>query len=138
MLDASIIDPIEARFDNQPGPRSRVTVAALLTASIRNAEHGRPYTRAAVTETLNSFTGEELVALGVLSAGQTPEPFSYASVTMRMKQLEHALSEGWTVDGVEYDLDWFTRAMISASGLVGIELGPHARAVDSTTFPTSA
>ena len=138
MLDASIIDPIEERLDNHPGRRSRVTVAALLTAIVRNAEQGRPNTRAEVTETLNSFAGEELVALGVLSADQTPEPFSYASVTKRMKQLEHALSEGWTVDGVEYDLDWFTRAMISASVLVGIEVVPHAEAADSTTFTASA
>ena len=138
MFDASIIDPIEARLEHLLGPRSRVTVAALLTAIVRNAEQGRPYTRTAVAETLNSFTGDELVALGVLSADQTQEPFSYASVTKRMRALEHALSEGWTADGVEYGLDWFARAMISASVLVGIELAAHARAVDSTAFPASA
>lgn len=51
---------------------------------------------------------------------------------------EHALSEGWSVGGVKYGLDWFARAMISASVLVGIEVVPHARAVDSTTLPASA
>ena len=138
MLDASIIDPIDARLENHRGPRSRVTVAALLAAIIRNAELGRPYTRRAVTETLNSFTRDELAELGVRSADQSPEPFSQESALRRMKQLEGALEKGWTVDGVEYDLDWFTRAMISASVVVGIEVVPHARAVDWTTFPASA
>lgn len=137
MLDASIIDPIEERLDNHPGRRSRVTVAALLTATVRNAEQGRPYTRAEVTETLNSFAGEELVALGVLSTGQTPELFSYASVTKRMRALEIALSEGWTSDCVDYDLDWFTQAMIAASLPDGNEPAVHARAVDSTKFLAS-
>ncbi len=115
-----------------------MTVAALLTAIIRSAEQGRSYTHAAVAETLNSFTDEELDALGVLSADQTPEPFSYASVTRRMTALEHALSEGWTVDGVKYDLDWFSRAMISASVVVGVEVVPHAEAADPTTLPAPA
>ena len=138
MLDASIIDPIEARLDHLQGPRSRVTVAALLTAIIRNAEQGRPYTRMAVAETLNSFTRDELAELGVRSADQSPEPFRYTLVAKRMMLLEHVLSEGWTADGVEYDMDWFTRAMISTSAVVGVEVVPHAEAVDWTTFPASA
>ena len=138
MLDAAIVDPIEARLDNHRGPRSRVTVAALLAAVIRNAELGRPYTRMAVAETLNSFTGDELAELGVRSADQSPEPFSYESVTKRMRVLEHALSEGWTADGVEYDMDWFARAMISASLPYGNEPAVLAKADDSTAFPTFA
>ena len=135
MLDASIIDPIEERLDHHPGPRSRVTVAALLTAIVHNAEQGRPYTSAAVTETLNSFTRDELAELGVRSADQSPEPFSYESALRRMKQLEGALEKGWTVDGVEYGLDWFARAMISASLPDGNEPAVLAKADDSTAFP---
>ena len=138
MFDASIIDPIEARFDHHPGPRSRVTVAALLAAIIRNAEQGRPYTRRAVTETLNSFSRDELAELGVRSADQSPEPFSQESALRRMKQLEGALEKGWTMDGVEYGLDWFARAMISASLPDGNEPAVLAKAVDSTAFPTFA
>ncbi|WP_423915687.1 hypothetical protein [Candidatus Poriferisodalis sp.] len=138
MIDASIIDPIAARLDHHPGPRSRLTVAALLAAIVRNAEQGRPYTRAAVTETLNNYTADELAALGVQTADQSPEPFSQASVTRRIKQLEDALEEGWSVDGVKYDLDWFTQAMTAASWLVGIKGVPRAEAADSTTFPVSA
>ena len=135
MVDASIIDPIEARLDHHPGRRSRVTVAVLLAAIICNAEQGRPYTRAAVTETLNNYTADELAALGVQTADQSPEPFSYESVTRRIKQFEDALEEGWSVDGVKYDLDWFTQAMTAASWLVGIKVTPHAETADSTTVP---
>ena len=135
MLDASIIDPIEERLENHPGRRSRVTVAALLTAIVHNAEQGRPYTRRAVTETLNSFVRDELAELGVRSADQSPEPFSQESALRRMKQLEGALEKGWTVDGVEYGLDWFARTMISASLPSEVEVAPHAEEVDSIKFP---
>ena len=138
MLDASIIEPIEARLDHHAGPGSRVTVAALLAAVIRNAEQGRPDTRRAVTETLNSFTDAELAELGVQTAGHSREPFSYASVTRRMQVLEQALAEGWTADGVEYDMDWFARAMILASLPDGNEPAVLAKADDSTAFPTFA
>ena len=138
MLDAAIVDPIEERLDNHRGPRSRVTVAALLAAVIRNAELGRPYTRMAVAETLNSFTGDELAELGVRSADQSPEPFSQESALRRMKQLEGALEKGWAVDGVEYGLDWFARAMISASLPYGNEPAVLAKVGDSTAFPTFA
>ncbi|WP_420443118.1 hypothetical protein [Candidatus Poriferisodalis sp.] len=138
MINASIVDPIEAHLDRHPGRRSRVTVAALLEAMTRNAKQGRPYTRSAVTETLNSFSRDELAELGVQTAGQTPEPFSYSSVARRIKQLEHALAEGWTADGVEYDLDWFNRAMIAASLPAGIGAVSHAEAADATTLPAWA
>ena len=138
MLDAVIVDPIEERLENHRGPRSRLTVAALLAAVVRNAEQGRPYTRRAVTETLNSFTRDELAELGVRSADQSPEPFSQESALRRMKQLEGALEKGWTVDGVEYGLDWFARAMISASLPYGNEPAVLAKAGDSTAFPTWA
>ncbi len=115
-----------------------MTVAALLTAIVHNAEQGRPYTSAAVTETLNSFTRDELAELGVRSADQSPEPFSYESALRRMKQLEGALEKGWTVDGVEYGLDWFARAMLSASLPDGNEPAVLAKADDSAAFPTFA
>lgn len=138
MIDASIIDPIEARLDHHTGRRSQVPVAALLAAIIRNAEQGGPYTRAAVTETLNSFTDDELAELGVQADDQSPERFSLRSVTRRMKQLEDALEEGWIADGVKHDLDWFTRAMTAAPWLVGIKAVSRAAAADSTTLPVSA
>ena len=115
-----------------------MTVAALLAAIIRNADQGRPYTRTAVAETLNGFTGNELAELGVQPADQAPEPFSPQSVMRRMKHFEDALAEGWIVDGVKYDLDWFSRAMISAFVAVGIEVVPHAAAADPTTLPAPA
>ena len=138
MLNPSVIDPIEARLAQRPGPRSQLSVAALLAGIFINAIWRRPYSVASVAETLNGLTPDEAAELGLAPADLPERPVSYAIVRRKTKLLEETIAAGWTADGQKYDLEWFTAQLLAASVPAEAATGTHSVTIACTDFPTWA
>ena len=134
VLKQNIIEPIEQRLDSRPGPRSQLSIKALLAGIIIAATRQRPYSPAAVAETLNSVSAEEAAELGLTPADVLKQPVSYEIVRLRMKLLEDTLAVGWTVNGSRYDLAWFTAELLAASVPVAAARRCETIAIDRTAF----
>ena len=134
VLKQDIIEPIEQRMDSRPGPRSQLSIKALLAGIIIAATRRRPYSPAAVAEALSSVSAEEAAELGLTPADLPKQPVSYEIVRRRMKRLEDALAAGWTVNGSQYDLNWLTTDLLAASVPAAAARRCETIAIDRTAF----
>ena len=62
----------------------------------------------------------------------------YYALRGQLLRLEEALCDGWEVDGVTYDVDWFSKSLIAATVPPEIAAVIEAIAVDLTPFPAWA
>lgn len=136
MLNPNIIEPIEQRLASRPGPRSRLSVKALLAGIIVAAKRRCPYSASAVAEALSSLTTADAAELGLEPGDLPKQPISYEIVRRRLKLLEDILAAGWTDDEFEFDLVWFTEELLTAS-LPDSAIQPaYGLVQDGAAFPT--
>lgn len=116
--DSGVVEPLEAKLGQAPGPRSSVTVPMLLLGTLLCGLRVRQR-RADLPLVLAGLHNEVASEVGLLDSDGNRVPCQPAAVLRQTLRMEKALSDGWTVEendeSVAYDLQWFSQSLIRAS-----------------------
>ena len=135
---SGVADELQRRLGAHPGPKSRLSVEAVLLAVLLAADEKKNYLRSDVCAVLNGFDATIAYTLGLCDE-VTWRPVSYHTTQKQLRRLELAVRDGWTSDcGEGRDLAWVTRALLDATIPRDQRRSITAVALDSTFVETWA
>ena len=137
VADSGVVGPLELRLRTHPGPKSMLRVETMLILMLLANWTKCSYVQMDICAVESWLPAEFGYELGLCHADGWSLA-GYWALRGQVLRLEEALRDGWEVDGVIYDVDWFSKSLIAATVPPEIAAVIEAIAVDLTAFPTWA
>ena len=137
VADSGLVEPLELRLRTHPGPKSKLRIETMLMLMLLANWTKCSYVQMDICAVESWLSAEIAFELELCHAGGWSLA-GYWALRGQLLRLEEALHDGWEVDGVTYDVDWFSKSLIAATVPPEIAAVIEAIAVDLTAFPAWA
>ena len=137
VADSGLVGPLELRLRTHPGPKSKLRIETMLMLMLLANWTKCSYVQMDICAVESWLPAEIAFELELCYAGGWSLA-GYWALRGQLLRLEEALRDGWEVDGVTYDVDWFSKSLIAATVPPEIAAVIESIAVDLTAFPAWA